>query len=52
MTGPLKTIRIRLLIAVLLLILTKAFLGMGVAEQLAATGPAPLTSVQTTTGEQ
>lgn len=49
MTQTLNTIRIRLVIAILLLVLTKVFLGLGFADQLAATEPAPITSMETST---
>lgn len=41
-----RDIRLRLIASILLLLLTKIFLGLGIAERLAATGPAPLTNEQ------
>nr|WP_290666301.1 hypothetical protein [Ardenticatena sp.] len=41
-----QDLRLRLLASVLLLLLTKIFLGLGIADRLAATGPAPSTNEQ------
>lgn len=52
MSETMQAFRVRLFLALLLLLLTKFFLGLGVADQLAATGPAPLISIDGSASSQ